>query len=170
MKKGENRGAFIATSIFLFFLTAFFVWCLVNVVFAGKYPPADSLTYDECTLVEYELITTSKRAYYYIYVEEHQKPLEIDSIVIDRIDRDALLALNPGDTMVVSTYEGKKALTLYSLSHGNKTILAYEDYLAEHNENNTVGIVFTSIASFVSLGLFIGNMIYYRKKGNILPV
>ena len=93
-------------------------------MFAEKYPSADSLVYENSTVVDYELVSTGRASWYYIYVEEYEKPLEIGTIVMREIDRDALRWMNAGDTIVVSHYEGKRSLNLYALSHGDTVILS----------------------------------------------
>jgi hypothetical protein len=143
---------------------------LVGVVSIGKYPSADSLVYEECTFVRCEQKNTAKSSLYYIYVEEYEKPMEIDNIVISQIDREALFTLEPGDKITVSKHDGQKECTLYSLSHGETDILSYQDYLSRHNNNNMTGIVVCSILLCMTVGLFIGSVIHYRKTGECLPI
>ena len=166
----KQRVAFIAQSILLLCAIGFFLYFLVGVVAIGKYPSADSLVYEECTFVRCEQKNTAKSSRYYIYAEEFEKPLEIDNIVLGQIDREALLALELGDKITVSKYDGKKEYTLYSLSHGETDILSYQDYLSRHNSNNTTGIVVCSILLCMTVGLFIGSVIHYRKTGKCLPI
>ena len=82
----------------------------------------------------------------------------------------ALMELEAGDTIVVSHYEGKRSFNLYFMAHGEKTILAYEDYLAEHEGNNTIGICVTVVFSLSSIALLIANTIHYKKTGRPLPL
>ena len=166
----KQRVAFIAQSILLLCAIGFFLYFLVGVVTIGKYPSADSLVYEECTFVRCEQKNTAKSSRYYIYAEEFEKPLEIDNIVIGQIDREALLALEEGDTITISKYEGRKEYTLYSMSHGETDILSYENYLSKHTGNNTTGIVVCSILLCMTVGLFIGAVIHYRKTGKCLPI
>ena len=166
----KQRVAFIAQSILLLCAIGFFLYFLVGVVTIGKYPSADSLVYEECTFVRCEQKNTAKSSRYYIYAEEFEKPMVIDNIVISQINREALLALELGDKITVSKYDGKKEYTLYSLSHGETDILSYQDYLSRHNSNNTTGIVVCSILLCMTVGLFIGAVIHYRKTGKCLPI
>ena len=170
MKKNQkNRAAFIAQSILIFCAIGFFLWCLTGVI-SEKYPSADSLVYEECAFVRCEYKSTAKSSRYYIYVEEYEKPLEIDNIVIGQIDREALLALEEGDTITISKYEGRKEYTLYSMSHGETDILSYENYLSKHTGNNTTGIVVCSILLCMTVGLCIGSVVLYRKTGECLLI
>lgn len=170
MRKGEQPIQFVLISFLFLLLAGLFIWGFFALMFAEKYPPADSLVYETCTVVEYELVSTAKSSHYSIYVEEYEKPLEIDNIVMNVIDREALLELEAGDTIVVSHYEGKRSFNLYTLSHADKTILAYEDYLAEHEGNNTIGIWVTGVLSLSSIALLIANTIHYKKTGRPLPL
>ena len=165
----KQRIAFIAQSTLVFLVTGFSLWCLMGII-SEKYPSADSLVYEDCTFVRCEQKNTAKSSRYYIHVEEYEKPLEIDNIVLGQIDREALLALELGDKITVSKYDGKKEYTLYSVSHGETDILSYQDYLSRHNSNNTTGIVVCSILLCMTVGLFIGAVIHYRKTGKCLPI
>ena len=170
MTREKQPVQFVFVSLLFLALAGLFIWAFVNMAFLGSYPPAESLELEECTVVEYELVSTAKSSYYFIYVEEYEKPLEIDNIVMNVIDREALLELEAGDTILVSHYEGKRSFNLYTLSHADKTILAYEDYLAEHEGNNTIGIWVTGVLSLSSIALLIANTIHYKKTGRPLPL
>ena len=170
MKAGKQPVQFVFVSLLFLALAGLFIWAFVNMAFLGSYPPAESLELEECTVVEYELITASKSSYYFIYVEEYEKPLEIGNVTKNVINREVLLELEAGDTIVVSYYEGKRSLNLYSLAHGEKTILAYEDYLAEHEGNNTVGIWVTGALSLASIALLIVNTLRYKKTGECISL
>ena len=164
----KQRVAFIAQSILLLCAIGFFLYFLVGVVTIGKYPSADSLVYEECTFVRCEQKNTAKSSRYYIYVEEYEKPMVIDNIVISQINREELLSLEVGDKITVSKYDGKKEYTLYSLSHGETGILLYEDYLLRHNKNNATGMVISSAFFSVVVSIFIWSVYYYKKTGKCL--
>lgn len=169
MKKNEEqRVVFIVQSIILLCGIGFLLWCLIGIVSIGKYPSADSLVYEECTFVRCEQKNTAKSSRYYIYVEEYEKPMVIDNIVISQINREALLSLEVGDMITVCKYEGKKEYTLYSLSHGETGILLYEDYLLRHNKNNATGMVISSVFLSMVVGIFIWSVYYYKKTGKCL--
>ena len=164
----KQRVAFIAQSILLLCAIGFLLYCLVGVVSIGKYPSANSLVYEECTFVRCEQKNTTKSSRYYIYVEEYEKPMVIDNIVISQINREELLSLEVGDKITVSKYDGKKEYTLYSLSHGETGILLYEDYLLRHNKNNATGMVISSAFFSVVVSIFIWSVYYYKKTGKCL--
>ena len=44
-------------------------------------------------------------------------------------------------------------------------ILSYDDYLDEHNRNNTIGIVMLSIFSIMCSGIFVSEIKHYKKTG-----
>ena len=166
----KQRVAFVAQSILILCAIGFFLYCLVGVVSIGKYPSADSLVYEECTFVRCEQKNTAKSSRFYIYAEEFEKPMVIDNIVISQINREALLSLEVGDMITVSKYEEKKEYTLYSMTHGEIDILSYEDYLSRHSNNNTTGTVVCSILLCMTIGLFIGAVIHFKKTEECLPI
>ena len=170
MKAGKQPVQFVFVTLLFLALAGLFIWAFVSLAISKGYPPAESLELEECTVVEYELITASKSSYYFIYVEEYEKPLEIGNVTKNVINREVLLELKAGDTIVVSYYEGKRSLNLYSLAHGEKTILAYEDYLAEHGVNNTVGIWITGALFLASIALLIVNTLHYKKTGECISL
>ena len=170
MTREKQPVQFVFVSLLFLALAGLFIWAFVNMAFLGSYPPAESLELEECTVVEYELVTASRSSYYFIYVEEYEKPLEIGNVTKNVINREALMELEAGDTIVVSHYEGKRSFNLYFMAHGEKTILAYEDYLAEHEGNNTIGIWVTGVFSLSSIVLLIANTIHYKKTGRPLPL
>ncbi len=170
MRKGEQPIQFVFVSLLFLLLAGLFIWGFFSLMFTEKYPSADSLVYENCTVVDYELVSTGRASWYYIYVEEYEKPLEIGTIVMREIDRDALRWMNAGDTIVVSHYEGKRSLNLYALSHGDTVILSYEDYLTAHDGNDSVGVVITAVMALLQIGLLIANTVYYKRTGRCLPM
>ena len=168
MKK--QRGAFIGFVVITLAFLSFSLFCLVNLTLIDKYPSKGELKYEECTYVNYEYVSVGKGNHnYYIYVEEYDEPLKIDNIVINKTNNEILFSLNPGDIIIVSI-EDYSGFDLYSISYNGKYILSYEDFLFEHNSNNTVGIITTSIMALVSLAFLIGGIIYYKKTGECLPI
>lgn len=169
MKHRENQVEFICKSVFLLVLAGFFIGFLLALVLSvdgDEYPPADSLTYETCTFERCERKKTSKYAYVYmIYVEEYEEPLRIGSVMDEKLNHGALERLTSGNEIVVSVSQEKEQLYLYSLSYGNVSILTYEDYVSEHTSNSTLGIALMLCLSLTMLGLFIANIICYKKKG-----
>ena len=165
MKHRKRQGEFIFTSIFLFVLAGFFMWAFVSysLVVTEPYPSADSITYETCTFEKCERKKTSQHAYvYHIYVEEYDEPLRIGSIMDEKLNHKALNRLVSSDEIIISVSEDKY---LYSLSYGSISILAYEDYVAEHMGNQTLGIALMAGFSVIMLGLFIANIVCYKTKG-----
>ena len=163
--KSIYQGEFIFTSIFLFVLAGFFMWAFVSysLVVTEPYPSADSITYETCTFEKCERKKTSQHAYvYHIYVEEYDEPLRIGSIMDEKLNHKALNRLVSSDEIIISVSEDKY---LYSLSYGSISILAYEDYVAEHMGNQTLGIALMAGFSVIMLGLFIANIVCYKTKG-----
>jgi hypothetical protein len=168
MRHEKHFPDFIYTTDLFLLLAGLFIWAFVNLMILENAPAAESLVFEECTFERYEIVNDSKTICYFLYVEEYEKPLEIDSIVVGVIDRDTLREVGSGDTIVVSKYEGKKSFPLYALSYGNKAILAYEDYLTEHDGNNSLGIWITGIFSLLMVILLIANTIHYKQTGRPL--
>lgn len=170
MKRGEQSIRFVATGILLLLLAGILIGGSFALMFVEKFPSTDSLVYETCTFEKCERISSGKYAdYYFIYVEEYDKPLKIDSIASRAIDPDALQKVRAGDVIVVSKDEGRRSFTLYSLSHGDATILAYEDFLETQDGNDSVGAAVMGVFSLLPIGLFIANVIHYRKTGRSLP-
>jgi hypothetical protein len=163
--KSIYQGEFIFTSIFLLVLTGFFLWAFVSYLLVATEPDpsADSITYETCTFEKCERKKTSQHAYvYHIYVEEYDAPLKIGSIMDGKFNHNALDRLASGDEIVISVSEDRY---LYSLSCGSISIFDYEDYVATHRGNQTLGIALMAGFSVIMLGLFIANIVCYKTKG-----
>ena len=168
MKK--QKGAFIGFVIITLAFLTFSLFCLINLTLLDKYPSKDELKYEECTYIKYEYVSSGNREHqYYIYVEEYNDPLKIDNIVINKTNEELLFSLNSGETIIVSI-EDDSEFYLFSISYNSKYILSYEDFLSEHDSNNVIGIIVTSIMASISLAFLIGGSIYYKKTGECLPI
>ena len=168
MKK--QKGAFIGFVIITITFLTFSLFCLINLTLLDKYPSKGELKYEECTYIKYEYVSSGNREHqYYIYVEEYNDPLKIDNIVINKTNEELLFSLNSGETIIVSI-EDDSEFYLFSIYYNSKYILSYEDFLSEHNSNNVVGIIVTSIMASISLAFLIGGSIYYKKTGECLPI
>lgn len=168
MKK--QKGAFIGFVIITLAFLTFSLFCLINLTLLDKYPSKDELKYEECTYIKYEYVSSGNTEHqYYIYVEEYNAPLKIDNIVINKTNEELLFSLNSGETIIVSI-EDDSEFYLFSISYNSKYILSYEDFLSEHDSNNVIGIIVTSIMASISLAFLIGGSIYYKKTGECLPI
>ena len=153
MKK--QKEAFIVFVIRTLAFLAFSLFCLINLTpMLDKYPSKDELKYEECTYIKYEYVTWGYRAsQYYIYVEEYNKPLKIDNIVVNKTNEELLFSLISGETITVSIEDDSK-FYLFSVSYNGKYILSYEDFLSEHNSNNIVGIIVIVVMLIISCVYF----------------
>lgn len=171
MRHEKQRTRFVAVSVLLLLLAVLHIGGSLVLALVESYPSADALVYETCTFARCERVSWGRYgASYYIYVEEYGKPLEIDSISLRAIDREALEAVKAGDSIVVSKEEGNGSFSLYALSHGDRDILAYEDLLAQQKRDDNVGAVFVGLFSLLPIGLLAANVILYRKTGRSFPL
>lgn len=171
MRHEKQRTRFVAVSVLLLLLAVLLIGGSLALALVESYPSADALVYETCTFARCERISWGRYGdNYYIYVEEYGNPLEIDSISLRAIDREALEAVKAGDSIVVSKEEGKNSFPLYALSHGNQDILAYEDFLAQQKRDDNVGAVLVGLFSLLPIGLLAANVILYRKTGRSFPL
>ena len=167
MLSKTQMAGFIAGNILFLLLASLFIGGSLALLFVDRYPPAEELVYTSCTFQRYEQFSRGKHLDHYVYVQEYGKPLKIDDIAIRAVDRGALEDLKAGDIIVVSKDED---LHLYSLSRGGKSILSYEDFLAKHEGNALVGAVLAGLFSLLPIGLFVANLIHFKKTGRPLPM
>ena len=166
----EKRNHIIISFIALA-ATVLFTWVFISLLSEEPYPAADALVYEECTFVKYERNKTyQSSAVYYVYVKEYFDPLEIDNIVSSSASEAGLLSLENGDKIKVSIRKTENGNDLYYMSSGQTSVLTYENYLAEHRGNMTVGYIILPILSLGSLALLIAETVYYKKYGFCLPL
>ena len=175
VRRQPLKISFVIQSIFSISLIAFFTWVLIGVLSIEEYPTEDSLVYEECTFIKYEFKETKYRKtstmkYYYLYVEEYGEPLIIDNIVFSKTNEEILQSLIGGDKITVSLFEDKDKLYLYSASYKQSDILSYEAYFAQHESNDSIGVIVCSVVLCMSLALFIAEVYYYKKNGKCLPI
>jgi len=163
-----QKKAVVLTCIVILIFLAFILYCFVNILNIFEYPKKELLTYERCVFIKYEENGFSRHPRYYIYVEEYEKPLEIDNIVFSAADEELLDLINKGSQIRVSIREEKDNLSLYSVEYNGKYILTYDDYLFRHNQNNTIGIIVTLIIGCICVTLLIITIIYYKKTGKNL--
>ena len=165
-----NKVMFFWQSLLFGGIGMLFLVSLIYFMFDDP-PPAETLVYEKCTFVKYEL-EQEKGAkgkvynHYYIYVEEYAEPLEIDEMVFQTIKEKELLSLKNGDKITVSISDKNY---LYSLFSGDDYIWSYEDYLTIHKDDDKVGFVVLSVLSCLGFVPFIIGVIYYKKTGETLP-
>lgn len=121
-------------------------------------------TFLDCEHVVHERISDADVEYYEIYVQEYEKPLQIDLIVFDQVNKSLLFDLDEGEVITVLL---DKKNHVISMSHDGQYVLSYEDYVAEHESNNTVGVFVTLIMCGMSVGIVIVLIVYYKKHGII---
>ena len=131
----------------------------------------DCYTEQACTFLEYEYqvieLKNSDVERYFVYVQEYEKPLEIDQIVSDLVNRRVLNGLEKGDQITVLV---DKRRNLISLAHQGEYVLTYEDYVAEHEKNTGVGVIVMLIMSCISWGLIVFLIVHYKKTGGISDI
>lgn len=131
----------------------------------------DRYTEQVCTFSEYKLQVIERRGtyseVYYVYVQEYEKPLKIGQIVSDLVNQRVLKGLEEGDQITVLV---DKKQNLISLEHQGEYVLTYEEYVAEHEKNDGVGVIVTLILSCASWGLIIFLIVHYKKTGMISDV
>ena len=171
MKRGKQSARFVAINMLFLLLAVLHIGGSLALALVETYPSADALVYETCTFARCERISWGRYGDdYYIYVEEYGKPLEIDSLSLRGIDREALEAVKAGDSIVVSKEEGKNSFPLYALSHGDRDILAFEDFLAQQKRDDNVGAIGVGLFSLLHIGLLAANVILYRKTGRSFPL
>ena len=99
--------------------------------------------------------------------KEYAKPLQIDNLVFDQANRRVLNDLKQGDQITVLL---DKKQNVISMEYQGRYVLTYEDYAAEHENNNTVGVIVTLILSCASWGLIIFLIVHYIKTGRVSDV
>lgn len=171
--KREKTISIIHRVISLLLAVPFLILFIVDLT--QEYPPEESLVYEQCTFVKYEYILKESRKspeteYYEIYVEEYDIPLRIDNIAFHKANGAALSELKKGDKITLSIEFYREDLHyLYSISCGDTNILSYKDYIEAHSGNDKYGFIICPILFSLGIGLFIAEVIYYKKTGRSLP-
>ena len=155
----------IIISVIMLSAAALFTWAFISLLLIEPYPPADQLVYEECTFVKCERKTPSRSVVYRVHVKEYAEPLEIDNIVSSSASEAGLLSLKNGDKIKVSIRKTENGNDLYYMSSGQTSVLTYEDYLAEHRGNMTVGYIILPILSLFSFTLVGLETVRYKKLG-----
>lgn len=170
----NNKIPFIIQTTIVSIFLIFFIIVLVGILSVRHNPNKEELIYEKVTYIRYEYIrkgslkNVSER--YYIFVIEYDKPLELDNIVYDIVNRDALDNLISGDVLTVSIREYNGNYDLYSIAMNENYILSYEDYLTCHNKNNTIALIFIPILISIAGFILVFGIIRYKKTGECLLI
>ena len=164
--KKEKTTFILFTAVTLCFALLFLV-CFIALALT-RYPSPDTLSYEACTFVKYQDKNLTKSEEYSVYVEEYDEPLKIDTVVYSKVSKEALSKLEAGDTVTISLVK-KNFLFLCAMSYNETSILSYEDYVAEHNATNRVGMIVTACLTLALFCPLVINLVYYIKTGRNLP-
>ena len=133
------------------------------------YLAENELVYEECTFIGFKHIEEphNRGAYthcYYVYVDEYDAPLSIDSDVFDKVNQELLSELKPGDKITISVDK----LRLRSMSCNSESILSYDDFLSEKKQSKLLEFIGSFALSCVCFVLSIAILFYYKKTGKWL--
>ena len=172
---GTNTKQKLST-IFKFVLIALacilFLWLFINSIFLLKHfnnLKVDDLTQEQLTFQRYERVSGRKSTMYEIYVHEYTKPLVIDNISIDGMDRDALESLVPNT--IVTVYYCETTVKDYDyeicqLTADSVSVLQFDDYINANKGNQTLGVIISPI--LIAAGIFL--IVYFAKLENVPPL
>ena len=149
-----------------------FLWLFINSIFLLKHfnnLKVDDLTQEQLTFQRYERVSGRKSTMYEIYVHEYTKPLVIDNISIDGMDRDALDNLAPNT--IVTVYYCETTVKDYDyeicqLTADSVSVLQFDDYINANKGNQTLGVIISPIA--IAAGVFL--IVYFAKLENVPPL
>ena len=164
------------STIFKFVLIALacilFLWLFINSISLLNHfntLKVEDLTQEQLTFQRYERVSGRKSTMYEIYVHEYTKPLVIDNISIDGMDRDALESLTPNT--VVTVYYCETTVKDYDyeicqLTADSVSVLQFDDYINANKGNQTLGVIISPIA--IAAGVFL--IVYFAKLENVPPL
>ena len=172
---GTNTKQKLST-IFKFVLIALacilFLWLFINSISLLNHfntLKVEDLTQEQLTFQRYERVSGRKSTMYEIYVHEYTKPLVIDNISIDGMDRDALESLVPNT--IVTVYYCETTVKDYDyeicqLTADSVSVLQFDDYINANKGNQTLGVIISPIA--IAAGVFL--IVYFAKLENVPPL
>lgn len=164
------------STIFKFVLIALacilFLWLFINSILLLNHfntLKVEDLTQEQLTFQRYERVSGRKSTMYEIYVHEYTKPLVIDNISIDGMDRDALESLTPNT--VVTVYYCETTVKDYDyeicqLTADSVSVLKFDDYINANKGNQTLGVIISPI--LIAAGVFL--IVYFAKLENVPPL
>ena len=151
---GTNTKQKLST-IFKFVLIALacilFLWLFINSISLLNHfntLKVEDLTQEQLTFQRYERVSGRKSTMYEIYVHEYTKPLVIDNISIDGMDRDALESLVPNT--IVTVYYCETTVKDYDyeicqLTADSVSVLKFDDYINANKGNQTLGVIIAPV-------------------------
>ena len=172
---GTNTKQKLST-IFKFVLIALacilFLWLFINSISLLNHfntLKVEDLTQEQLTFQRYERVSGRKSTMYEIYVHEYTKPLVIDNISIDGMDRDALESLVPNT--IVTVYYCETTVKDYDyeicqLTADSVSVLQFDDYINANKGNQTLGVIISPI--LIAAGIFL--IVYFAKLENVPPL
>ena len=172
---GTNTKQKLST-IFKFVLIALacilFLWLFINSISLLNHfntLTVEDLTQEQLTFQRYERVSGRKSTMYEIYVHEYTKPLVIDNISIDGMDRDALESLVPNT--IVTVYYCETTVKDYDyeicqLTADSVSVLQFDDYINANKGNQTLGVIISPI--LIAAGIFL--IVYFAKLENVPPL
>lgn len=130
---------------------AIFLWLFINSISLLNHfntLKVEDLTQEQLTFQRYERVSGRKSTMYEIYVHEHTKPLVIDNISIDGMDRDALESLTPNT--VVTVYYCETTVKDYDyeicqLTADSVSVLQFDDYINANKGNQIMGVIIAPV-------------------------
>lgn len=174
----RNISGFMDKAIFILRRSLYFIIILpvliaVIVWSPLSYKAESELEFEECTFISYEHyhhdpLRGSNHDEYRIQVEEYDDYLILSDLTFDEVNVTALSELKPGDRITASINNKHGRKFLYSLSHGDRSILSYDDYLTANYENDkTIHRIFT-FAILFTLPFPLIEVVYKKVKGKSL--
>ena len=151
---GTNTKQKLST-IFKFVLIALacilFLWLFINSISLLNHfntLKVEDLTQEQLTFQRYERVSGRKSTMYEIYVHEYTKPLVIDNISIDGMDRDALESLVPNT--IVTVYYCETTVKDYDyeicqLTADSVSVLKFDDYINANKGNQIMGVIIAPV-------------------------
>ncbi len=131
----------------------------------------DDVEYKKFTFESFETINVGKSGIcYYIYVEEEEFPLIIDSVTASYKMKQKLYNIKEGD--IISCYvkpnSGKFSYTIVELK-SDEMIFSLDYYNEQNKRNGLIGIVVMPICAIASLVFTLVFATKYKKLKNANP-
>lgn len=166
-----KRKYLILLTILAVTFTGFCCFLLVQCI--QNYLSADigneDLTYEKLTFDRYEVVIKRRRVVArYIYFEEYEKPFDLPTVVMAKVDEEALENLKAHDTVSVcytSHFAPEYDYSICQMESKKTTILSLSDYTAAIKRNQFVGIIVCSVMIVLGIFLIIISAIFCKRAG-----